>query len=53
MAMNPTPNQITESDDEVELCGFYKELAEKQEPLGEEFEKVLYENIEELYIDSE
>lgn len=48
--MNPTPNQITECDDEKQLCEFYKELAEKQEPLGEDFEKVLYDNLDDLYI---
>ena len=27
-----------------------KELAEAQEPLGEEFERVLHENLEKLYL---
>ena len=36
-----------------ELEEFYLRLLESQEPLGEEFEKILYENIWDLYVRDE
>lgn len=46
----------SQSDEDItneltaELSNFYQTLAARQEPLGKDFEKVLYQNIEELYI---
>ena len=33
----------------AELSEFFTDLLSKQEPLGEEFERVLFENLDELY----
>ena len=33
-----------------ELNEYFDNLAKKQEPLGEEFEKVLYNNLDDLYV---
>jgi len=33
-----------------EFCTFYANLLAKQEPLGTEFEKVLYDNLWDLYV---
>ena len=38
---------------EEKIADFYADLLFKQEPLGEEFEKVLYENLWDLYITEE
>ena len=35
------------------LQNFYKELSDKQEPLGSEFRKVLEDNLWDLYEDSD
>jgi hypothetical protein len=37
-------------DFEAALSSFYASLLAKQEPLGREFEKILYENLWDLYI---
>ena len=41
------------SDPEFEqiVSKFYEELLSSQEPLGKEFEKVLYDNLWDLYVD--
>lgn len=36
-----------------ELQELYEKLLKAQQPLGEEFEKVLYENLTELYVTDE
>ncbi len=32
------------------ICDFNRQLAAKQEPLGKEFEKVLFDNLSDLYV---
>jgi hypothetical protein len=34
---------------DADISNFFNELASKQEPLGEEFEKVLFDNLWDLY----
>ncbi len=41
---------IIDKSYDKEISDFFDDLASKQEPLGEEFEKVLYENLWDLYI---
>lgn len=43
------------SDKEFEstISDFYQELASKQQPLGQDFEKVLIDNLWDLYEDSQ
>ena len=38
------------SDFDAAISHFYAELSARQEPLGKEFEKVLYDNLWELYV---
>lgn len=38
-------------DIEDELLDFLVDLAQKQCPLGEEFEKIINDNIDELYVE--
>jgi hypothetical protein len=38
------------SDFESTISGFYAALLAKQQPLGKEFEKVLYDNLWDLYV---
>jgi len=38
-------------DFEGTIANFYAALLAKQEPLGKEFEKILYDNLWELYVD--
>jgi len=38
------------SNFEFSVSSFYADLLSKQEPLGEEFEKVLYDNLWNLYV---
>jgi len=43
-------NIILDKSYDKEISDFFDDLASKQEPLGAEFEKVLYENLWDLYI---
>lgn len=42
-------NNINKEESDKILEGFLSELLSKQEPLGEEFSKVLYDNLWNLY----
>lgn len=49
--MSQYQNQEATSDELVaEFASFYHSLSNRQEPLGADFESVLYENIEDLYV---
>jgi len=43
-SMVPSSNTLTDT-----LTTIYTELLSRQEPLGDDFDKALFENIEELY----
>ena len=42
-------NELSNSNFEMTLTDFYTSLAAKQEPLGAEFEKILYDHLWSLY----
>jgi hypothetical protein len=44
--------QSTTTDFEGTVATFYATLLAKQQPLGKEFEKVLYDNLWDLYVRS-